>query len=111
MGKRVYTAEYKIQVVLEVLKEEKTLSEIASERNINPNVIRNWRKEFLEKAPQIFEGSKREKENQKRESELEEEKSYLLEKIGPLTVERDWLKKKSVEIFGHEYEKKFSKRP
>jgi len=111
MEKREYTAEFKVKVVVEVLKEEKSLSEIASERNINPNVIRNWRKEFLEKAPQVFEGNKREKENQKKESELEEEKSYLLEKIGQLTVERDWLKKKSVEVFGHEYEKKFSKRP
>jgi transposase-like protein len=110
MEKRVYTAEYKVQVVLEVLREEKSLSEIASERKINPNVIRNWRKEFLEKAPEIFEGSKREKEKAKKESAAEEEKSYLLEKIGQLTVEHDWLKKKSTEIFGVEYEKKFSGR-
>jgi len=111
MEKRVYTAQYKTQVVLEVLKEEKSLSEIASERNINPNVIRNWRKEFLEKAPQVFEENKRESELRKKEKEMEEERSELMSTIGQLTVERDWLKKKSVEVFGHEYEKKFNKRP
>ena len=110
MGKTVYTSQYKTRIVLETLREEKLVSQIALENNLNPNMLRNWRKEFLEKAPRLFEESKREQELVKKEKELEEERGSLLGTIGQLTVERDWLKKKSVEIFGPEYEKKFSKR-
>ena len=110
MGKTVYTSQLKTQIVLELLREEKQISELASEYKVHPNQIRNWRKEFLEKAPRIFEEGKRENELIKKENELKEERAGLLETIGQLTVERDWLKKKSVEIFGHEYEKKFSNR-
>jgi hypothetical protein len=38
------------------------------------------------------------------------ERAELMKTIGELTVERDWLKKKSTETFGGEYEKKFGKR-
>jgi len=110
MGKTVYTSQYKSRIVLETLREEKLVGEIALENNLNPNMLRNWRKEFLEKAPRLFEASKREAELAKKEQELEEERRELLNTIGQLTVERDWLKKKSVEIFGVEYEKKFNKR-
>ena len=110
MGKNVYTSQFKTKIVLELLKEEKTIGEIAKENKINPNVIRNWRKEFLEKAPRLFETSKQEQEFVEKTQELEEERGELLNTIGQLTVERDWLKKKSVEIFGLEYEKKFNKR-
>jgi len=110
MGKKSYSAQFKTQIVLEILKEEKQIGELAAEHNLNPNQIRNWRKEFLEKAPRVFEESKREAELVKKEKEMEEERAGLMETIGQLTVERDWLKKKSVEIFGHEYEKKFSRR-
>ena len=111
MGRRKYTAEYKTKLVLEVLREEKQLGEIAAEHEISPNQLRNWRSEFLENSTRVFNESKREKDIRHREKELEAEKSELLATIGQLTMERDWLKKKSVEVFGHDYEKKFSKRP
>ena len=110
MGKTVYTSQFKTKIVIELIKEEKTLGEIATENKLHPNVIRNWRKEFLEKAPRLFERSKQEEEYEKKAQELEEERGELLNTIGKLTVERDWLKKKSVEVFGLEYEKKFNKR-
>ena len=97
--------------MLEVLSGEETLGAIAAKHNLNPNVLRNWKKEFLEKAPQLFDSA-----NQKRDlaaTEREKEAAYeeLLKTVGQLTIERDWLKKKSVEVFGPDYEKKFSKRP
>lgn len=107
MKKRTYTAEFKTQVVLEVLREEKTLSEIASEHEVHPNQIRNWKREFLEKASSIFEDSKEKKEVTRREREAAEEKAAMLKTIGQLTLERDFLKKKSIERFGPDYEKKF----
>ena len=111
MGKRTFTAEYKTQVVLEVLREEKQLGEIAAEHGISPNQLRNWKQEFLENASRVFNESKREKEIRAKEKELEAKRAGLLSTIGQLTMERDWLKKKSIEVLGPDYEKKFNKRP
>ena len=55
MGYRRYTAQYKAKIVLEVLQGEKELGEIAAENNLNPNMVRNWKKEFLENASAAFE--------------------------------------------------------
>jgi transposase-like protein len=111
MKKRTFTPEFKVKVVLEVLREEKSLSEIASEHEIHPNLIRSWRKEFLEKASDVFEEPKQRREARQKEQEIETERAQMLKTIGQLTLERDWLKKKSVEMFGPDYEKMFSKRP
>ncbi|GHU50002.1 hypothetical protein FACS1894127_4530 [Clostridia bacterium] len=40
MKKNSYTAEFKLQTVLEVLHEERTLSEIAADKGVHPNQIR-----------------------------------------------------------------------
>jgi len=111
MGKTVYTAKFKSDRVLEVLGGEETLGAIAARHNLNPNVLRNWRKEFLEKAPQLFDENNRKREAAANERERVAEYEELLKTVGQLTIERDWLKKKSIEVFGTEYEKKFSKKP
>jgi len=38
----VYSAEFKSKLVLELLKNEKTVSEIASANNITPQNLNNW---------------------------------------------------------------------
>ena len=111
MKKRNFTPEYKTKTVLELLKEEKLLNEISAKENINSNQLRAWRKEFLDNASRAFIGNKKEKEQRQKDLDLEEERQELMAKVGQLTIEVDWLKKKSVEVFGSEYEKKFSKRP
>jgi putative transposase len=40
----IYSAEFKSKLVLEVLKNEKTLQEIASANNITPKNLQNWKK-------------------------------------------------------------------
>lgn len=111
MKKRNFTPEYKAKIVLELLKEEQQINEIAAKESINPNQLRSWRKEFLENAPRVFTGNKEEREQKQKAAELQDERQELMAKVGQLTIEVDWLKKKSVEVFGPEYEKKFSKRP
>ncbi len=49
-----YSAEYKTKVVLEVLREEATLNEIAAKYGISPVMISRWKQEFLERAPGVF---------------------------------------------------------
>ena len=78
-------------MVLEILHEKRTANEIAAEYNINPNQITNWRREFLEKAPGIFDEPKTIKARQKAEREAVAEKDRLLKTIGQLTMERDFL--------------------
>jgi transposase len=107
MAKRKFTPQFKTQIVLELLREEKELGAIAAEYEIHPNQIRAWKKEFLDKAARIFEETRQEKEAARREKEQAAEKSDMLKTIGQLTLERDFLKKKSSELFGPDYEKKF----
>jgi putative transposase len=93
-----YTAEYKTKVVLEVLREEATLNEIAAKHGINPVMISRWKQEFLERAPGAF---KRGPSDAEKELEKEQRRVAELErKIGQLTYEVDWLKKKSEQILG-----------
>ena len=111
MGKTVYSAKFKADRVLEVLREEEQLGAIAARHSISPNLLRNWKKEFLEKSSRVFDESRRERELAAQRREAQAEHEELLKTVGQLTIERDWLKKKSVEIFGSDYEKKFSKKP
>ena len=111
MGKTVYSAKFKADRVLEVLNGEETLGAIAARHTLNPNVLRAWKKEFLEKAPQVFDESRIKRDLVAKEREMENEREELLKTVGQLTIERDWLKKKSIEVFGPDYEKKFSKKP
>lgn len=93
-----YSAEFKTKVVLEVLREETTVNEIAAKHGVNPVMISRWKTEFLERAADVFK-----KGPSVAEKELEAEKdrvAQLERKVGQLTYEVDWLKKKSDELFG-----------
>ena len=57
-----YSTDTKTKLVLELLKEEKTLVEIAKENGITPNNLKNWKKIFLENAEMAMEPSKAVKE-------------------------------------------------
>lgn len=87
-----YTAKLKTKIVLEVLKEEKELGVIAAENNLNPNMVRKWRKEFLENAESVFENPTQiEKDFQRKEDDLKKKQDKMLKTIGQLTLERDFL--------------------
>ena len=109
MTRTNYSPEFKAKIVLEMLREEQNLSEIAAKNEISINQLRNWKKEFLENAAKAFAGSKQEKEAKNKEKASEEEKQELMAKVGQLTIENDWLKKKATQVFGPDYEKKFNK--
>ena len=92
MARNTYTAEFKTKFVLEILREEKTVEQIASENHLNPNMLRSWKKDFLEKASSVFESpEKKNKEIEKKEAALERREAKMLRKIGQLTLERDYL--------------------
>ena len=92
MSYKTYTSEFKAKVVIEVLQGDKSLSEIASEYNLNPNMVRNWKSEFLENASTVFENPRKaEKAARRKEETLKKEKETMLKTIGQLTIERDFL--------------------
>ncbi len=110
MRKRTFSAEFKTKIVLEVLKGEKEISVIASENEIAPNQIRNWKNEFISNASNVFDNKKDEKIREALKSN-EAEKDQLYKKVGQLTTQVDWLKKKSEELLGPDWESKFTPRP
>ena len=94
MTRKTYTAEYKTKLVLEVVREESRLEEIAAANEINPNMLRNWKQEFLKNASSVFsqkESKAAKRAEQKKEAAPEKEKTKMLKKIGQLTLERDFL--------------------
>ena len=88
-----FTPKEKAKIVIEVLREEKTLNEIAAEYEIHPNLLSRWKTEFINNAGRVF--SKEIDEVEKVKQSYEKEKDELLKQIGQLSYEVAWLKKKS----------------
>jgi transposase-like protein len=97
-SRRQYSAEYKAKIAIETLREANTPSEIASREEINVKQVHNWRTTLLEGAQSVFEQSKTERELIRRVAEAAEREEELMAKVGRLTIENDWLKKKSTEL-------------
>jgi putative transposase len=89
-----YSTELKTKLVLELLKEEKTLVEIAKENNITPNNLKNWKKLFLENAEMAMEPSKVVKEYKDETKKLQEKVDEYAKTVGQLTVENNWMRGK-----------------
>ena len=98
--RRNFTPQFKAKLALEALKEERTISEIALEHNLNPTLLRRWRDELLENAASAFDTPKQIKDQKRREETLEAERDELLKAVGVATVERDWLRRIYREING-----------
>ncbi len=91
--RKQYTPEMKAQLVLEILKEEKSISELASEHNIHPNQLGRWKKEALDNFHNLFtDGSK---DTKKMKTEYETKINDLYSEVGRLMTQLNWLKKKS----------------
>lgn len=87
MTRRKFTSQFKTKVVLELLKERSSLTELAQKYEVAPQQLSTWKREFLTGAEQVFE-----KGTKSKKTEAEEEKEKLLKTIGQLKVENDFLK-------------------
>lgn len=98
--RRIFTPEQKANIVLELLKESKTIAELAAEYEIHPNQLQRWKSEALEKMYLIFEkdSDEVEKLQKKHDAEVED----LTKQIGQLSIEVNWLKKnlESNKVYG-----------
>jgi putative transposase len=93
MKRKQYTKQKKAEIVLELLKEEKTIAQIAAEYEIHPTQLSQWKKTALDGLPDLFERG--EKAAQKAEKKQLLQVEQLYKEIGYLTTQVRWLKKKS----------------
>ena len=91
-SRRIFSAEFKTNFVLQLLKGEKELNVLAVENDIQPNLLRNWKKEFLANVSLAFD-NKREDNLREKLAEERKEKAEYAKKVGQLTMQVDWLKK------------------
>jgi len=94
--RRNFNPDFKAKVAIEALKEQHTLSELASKYNLHPNQISDWKKQILASSASVFEGSRKPDEPSGSQQEMDD----LYKAIGQLKMENDWLKKKSDQLFG-----------
>ena len=91
MPKRKYTPEYKTKIVLAILQGDKEFNVICSENNLNPNMVRKWKNDFLQNAHLAFGAISELKITQRKEDDLKKKNDQMLKTIGQLTLERDFL--------------------
>lgn len=89
-----YTTEFKTKIVLEVIKGESTLNEIASKYNIIPKNIMNWKKIFMDNAEMAMEPAKAIKEYKDENLKLQSTIDDYAKIVGKMTVEKEWLEGK-----------------
>ncbi len=87
------SAQFKFQVALEALKEQKTLSQLASAYEVHPTQIAQWKKQLLEGGSSLF-GLQRVREH----VEQTAREAELFEQIGRLKMELEWLKRKVARV-------------
>ena len=90
--KKTYTSAFKAKLVLELLKGDKSLTQLASEHKVHPNLLRNWRDLALQDLASLFD-----KKNLTTDLQVAHERQVeeLYAQIGRLTTQVNWLKKKS----------------
>ena len=60
MKKRnVYSGDFKAKVVLEAIKGNNSLEELANQYCLHPNLIKNWKSMFMKRAKYVLEDRRR----------------------------------------------------
>jgi transposase len=91
--RRQFSSEFKARVVRAALREDKTLAQLASEFDVHPNQITEWKRQALDTLPEVF-SKKREHQQQDQQALVDR----LYRQIGELQVDVNWMKKKSREL-------------
>jgi putative transposase len=87
--RRRHSAAFKFKVALAATKEKQTLGQLATEYQVHPTQVSQWKRQLLQDGAQVFRSSQARAERQQAVREAE-----LYEQIGRLKMELEWLKKK-----------------
>jgi len=90
--KKHYTSAFKAKLVLELLKENKSLSQLAAEHKVHPNQLRHWRDQALQDFSTLFD---KRQQSAAQQAAHERQTEELYAQLGRLTTQVAWLKKKS----------------
>src|SRR5437660_12426412 len=86
--RRTFTAEFKTQVVLDLVSGAHSTAELCRQHQLNPQLLARWKTEFLERAPLLFQQEAMQSQEQERIAELERV-------VGRLTIQLEIAKKAS----------------
>ena len=56
--RRNFSAEFKTQVVLDIIDGSKSTADVCREYNLKPDLVSHWKNQFLANAAQVFESGK-----------------------------------------------------
>lgn len=87
--RRKHNGPFKARVAVEAIAGHKTVNQIAAEYGIHPSQVNQWKKQALERLPEVLSDSRAGKEGYQEETE-----ARLYQQIGQLTMEVGYLKKK-----------------
>ena len=90
--RRQFSGAFKAKVGLEAITGMKTTAQLAREYQVHPMLVGQWKATIRERLPELFERGKTVGDDS------EQKIAALHEKIGELTVNLDWLKKKSKQL-------------
>ena len=85
-----YDSRFKAEVAIEAIKNQRTVTQIASEYGVHPNQVSQWKKQVLDHLPDLFINGRSQSTTDS--DQLVDE---LYRQIGQLKVELDWLQKKT----------------
>ena len=94
--RKKYTPQFKAKVVQEILREEKSISQIASAYGVHPTQLRKWKRQVLEGLPDLFMSESKGNSDEIKKLETEQERLYT--EIRRLTTQLNWLKKKGFDL-------------
>jgi transposase len=93
--RKQYSPQFKAKVAIDAIRGQKTTAELASQYEIHPTMINNWKRDLLDKASELFDNGKTTNQIQ---AETQAQIDELYRQIGQLTVERDFLAKRSAQL-------------
>ena len=94
--RKKYTPQFKAKVVQEILREERSISQISSEYGVHATQLRKWKRQVLEGLPDLLTSEHKGKSAEIKKMETEQERLYA--EIGRLTTQLNWLKKKGFDL-------------
>ena len=94
-----FSKDFKAKVILEALREESTIQEIAVKFGVHPNQISQWKTQAIAGMADLFERPNKKSEEVRQQDEKE---NKYLKTIGEQKVELDYLKKSTGNFYGIE---------
>lgn len=94
MARQQHTPEEKAKLVLETIRGERTINEIASENNIYPNMLFKWKRDAETRLFTLFQDCSAKERKARKEHEAEIEELYA--RIGKLTTQNEWFEKSGI---------------